>query len=218
MTDWISQKAAFNDSFNKIQTYISSQLNADITAVTAALEDYIDTSGNNAAAATTIDTKMATIKQWKSKIIELNNSVSNSIKEYASTNDMDSLLQQNGQLQQQIAAAEKRYDELLQDASTADARNRNLRSSDTQISTHQVFLLGRPLRPASIPYLWTLSVLFICTALLLFYYYSPINIPPLYIIITILTDLFYNPWLWICLFGMASIVILFLVLRIVGKI
>jgi hypothetical protein len=130
---------------------------------------------------------------------------------------MDGLLQQNGQLQQKIAAAQKRYDEILQEAATADARNKNLRTSDTHITAHQVFLLGRPLRPASIPYLWALSVLFISISVLFLYYYSPITIPPLFIIIQMATDIIYSPWLWASLFGIASIVILFLVLRLTGN-
>lgn len=53
-----------------------------------------------------------------------------------------------------------------------------LRSSHSTVTNHQVFLLGRPLRPASIPLLWALSVLFIGIAALIFYTFSPFEIIP----------------------------------------
>ena len=48
------------------------------------------------------------------------------------------------------------------------------------------------------------------------YYYSPIQIPPTEIIIAILMEQVYNPWMWGSLLGAASIVIVFLILRIMG--
>jgi hypothetical protein len=213
MTDWVSQKTAFQQRYNTIQDYYATVAAPNMSPLQQDLQT-IASSKNQ----TDINTAIANIKTQQNNATQLNADITQAIQNYSNANDMDGLLQQNGQLQQQIAATQMRYDELLKDASTADVRSQNLRSSDTQISTHQVFLLGRPLRPASIPYLWALSILFICTALLLFYYYSSFEMPPIYILIAMATDLLYNPWFWSCLFGMASIVILFLVLRIVGKI
>jgi len=219
MSDWVSQKASFDERHAAIQTYVSNQLPTDISTVTTALGTYMTAVGNNqdtTAPATIITQTMATIKQWQDKATTLNSDMTNAINSYASTHDMDSLLIQNGRFQQQIIAAQKRYDEISELANTAVARNKNLRSRETNITSHQVFLLGRPLRPASIPYLWALSVLFVCIAVILFYYYSPITIPPLYVLITMAQDLMYSPTFWSILFGLASIVILFLVLQILG--
>jgi len=68
--------------------------------------------------------------------------------------------------------------ELSDDEKTARLRVELLRSKDTAITNHQVFLLGRPLRPASIPFLWALSVLFIGIAVLIFYMFNPFDLTP----------------------------------------
>ena len=212
MSDWVSKKAEFQTRYNAIQSYYATPAAPNISPLQTDLNT-ISTSTVQAdvtAAATNIKTKQNSASQ-------LNQDVTQAIQSYSATIDMDGLLQQNGQLQQKIAAAQKRYDEILQEAATADARNKNLRTSDTHITAHQVFLLGRPLRPASIPYLWALSVLFISISVLFLYYYSPITIPPLFIIIQMATDIIYSPWFWASLFGIASIVILFLVLRLTGN-
>jgi hypothetical protein len=221
MTDWVSQKTAFQERYNDINTYVSGAIGStppsladDKRTVTAALTNYM--TSQNPTDAATIRITMENIQLYQTKSTKLNADITDAINSYASKNDMDALLSQNGQLNQKIAAAQKRYDEYVELAYTADERNKNLRSRESNITTHKVFLLGRPLRPASIPYLWALSVLFVCMALLIFYYYNPITIPPIYILIAMAQDLMYNPMLWAGLFGVASIVILFLVLKLVG--
>jgi len=213
MTDWTTQKAAFQTTFNEIQNYYNTP-----TSGKSPLATDLDIINATTSTATAITGAKARIVAKQQAMSALNAEVSEAIQNYALENNMDSLLQQNTTLLRQIETKQAEYDTMLQNASVAEERNQNLRSSDMNISSHQVFLLGRPLRPASIPYLWALSILFISIAILLFYYYSPINIPPMYILIAMATDLVYNPWFWATLFGMASIVILFLVLRIVGKI
>jgi hypothetical protein len=73
---------------------------------------------------------------------------------------------------------EGEINELSNDEKTAKLRVDLLRSRDTNITNHQVFLLGRPLRPASIPLLWALSVLFIGIAVLIFYMFNPFDLVP----------------------------------------
>jgi hypothetical protein len=68
--------------------------------------------------------------------------------------------------------------QLADDEKTARLRVELLRSKDSTITNHQVFLLGRPLRPASIPFLWALSVLFIGIAVLIFYMFNPFELTP----------------------------------------
>jgi hypothetical protein len=129
---------------------------------------------------------------------------------------MEGLLQKNGDLQKQIAAAQTKKKELSEDAGSALVRDQALRTKDTRINNRQVYMLGHPLRPASIPYLWGLSILFIGIAVLMLYYYSPIQIPPTEVIVAFFIEQFYNPWLWISLLGAASIVILFLILHVMN--
>jgi hypothetical protein len=73
---------------------------------------------------------------------------------------------------------EGEINELSDDEKTAKLRVDLLRSKDSNITNQQVFLLGRPLRPASIPLLWALSVLFIGIAILIFYMFNPFDLAP----------------------------------------
>jgi hypothetical protein len=73
---------------------------------------------------------------------------------------------------------EGEINELSADEQTAKLRVELLRTRDVDVTNHQVFLLGRPLRPASIPLLWALSVLFIGSALLIFYMFNPFDLSP----------------------------------------
>jgi hypothetical protein len=129
-------------------------------------------------------------------------------------NRTDITTQNNYYLQNQLNKLTEERNELQQDAEVAELRDTTLRSGNGAVSNHQVYLLGRPLRPATIPYLWALSVLFIGIAILIFYMFYPYTMPPLDIILFDLYLLFSSPWIWSALFAMASVVILFLSLRI----
>ena len=124
------------------------------------------------------------------------------------------LASDNATKQLELKALVEQRDNLLEDQKVAELRDTVLRSGNTAVSNHQIYLLGRPLRPASIPYIWALSVLFIGAALLIFYMFFPYTIPPLDVILFEIYILFSTPMIWSILFGLASIVILFLSLRI----
>jgi len=122
---------------------------------------------------------------------------------------------------QQIQAVQVELESLQQtvkdykkDQQTAIVRDKVLRSGNGAVTNHQIYLLGRPLRPASIPFLWALSTLFIGFALLIFYTYYPYTTPPLDVLLFDLYLLFTDPFTWAILFSLASVVILFLSLRI----
>jgi len=106
------------------------------------------------------------------------------------------------------------YDDLVKDQRAAVIRDQALRSGNGAVTNHQIYLLGRPLRPASIPYLWALTVLFTGFALLIFYTFYPYTMPDIEIILFDLYLLFSDPFTWAILFSIASVVILFLSLRI----
>ena len=117
-------------------------------------------------------------------------------------------------LQSELTTIEKSYEDRYNDQQTAVTRDKILRSGNGAVTNHQVYLLGRPLRPASIPYLWALSTLFIGFAMLIFYTYSPMDIPDFEVILFDIYLLFSDPFTWAILFSIASVVILFLSLRI----
>jgi len=78
------------------------------------------------------------------------------------------LLSRTGQLQQQIQRLHAIKKDIKVDVESAVARDEVLRSRDTKLNSHKLFLLNRPVRKGVIPYLWVLSVLFIGIGLVLF--------------------------------------------------
>jgi hypothetical protein len=129
---------------------------------------------------------------------------------------IDVITQKNPALQKDVLKLTQERDSLLEDQQVAELRDNVLRSGNTAISNHQVYMLGRPLRPASMPYLWTLSVLFIGLAVLILYMFFPFRAIPFDILLFDIMLFFKNPKVWATLFGLASIVIAFLVLHITG--
>jgi hypothetical protein len=128
----------------------------------------------------------------------------------------DIVIGHNKELQDQILQLTQTRNNLKENRDIAVLRDSVLRSGNDSISNHQVYLLGRPLRPASIPFLWALSVLFIGLGLLVFYTFFPYTIPPIDILLFEIYLFFASPYVWSVLFGLASIVILFLSLHIAG--
>jgi len=127
---------------------------------------------------------------------------------------VDIVTQKNTQLQTDIADLTKKRDDLLVDQQAAQLRDDVLRTGNGAVTNHQIYLLGRPLRPASIPYLWALSVLFIGLAILIFYMFYPYTTPPWDVFLFDLYLLSVDPMTWGILFSLASVVIVFLSLRI----
>ena len=216
----MDKKETFTKRHDDIATYVSGQMNEDITTLNLKIVNYIQSGGVAKGDTNTdyseIDRITKQIALYKNQIVNLNKEVATAIKEQGENSDMEALLQKNGELQKQIAKAETQKGELHEDAGNAKVRDQALRTKDTNINNRQVYLLGHPLRPASIPYLWGLSILFIGIAVLMLYYYSPIPFPSSEDLIPILIEQFYNPWLWISLLGAASIIILFLILKVMN--
>ena len=122
--------------------------------------------------------------------------------------------QQIQAVQVELESLQQTVEDYKKDQQTAIVRDKVLRSGNGAVTNHQIYLLGRPLRPASIPFLWALSTLFIGFALLIFYTYYPYTTPPLDVLLFDLYLLFTDPFTWAILFSLASVVILFLSLRI----
>jgi len=147
-------------------------------------------------------------KEYAKAVASLNTS--------ASLLDVTTVMQENKDLQDRVLQLTIQRDNLKENRDVAVLRDSTLRSGSDSISNHQVYLLGRPLRPASIPFLWALSVLFIGLGLLVFYTFFPYTIPPIDILLFEIYLFFASPYVWSILFGLASIVILFLSLHIAG--
>jgi hypothetical protein len=143
----------------------------DIQNLTNAMAQYVQAGGvsndpsQDPNYATIVSTSQA-IQAAKTRLQELNGAVSNTIRSHASNNDINGLLSENGLLQQAIQDRQQTRQATEADAKAAELRDDVLRTREHAVSKHQLFLLGRPLRPASIPYLWALSTLFVGIGLL----------------------------------------------------
>jgi len=93
------------------------------------------------------------------KYKELYSDIMIAVSEQASQHDVTQSLQDHGTLQQKILLLEKIQQVKKGEFDTALARDTLLRSSDRRTTSHQLFLLDRPIRRERIPYLLVLSVL-----------------------------------------------------------
>jgi hypothetical protein len=107
------------------------------------------------------------------------------------------------------------------DVESAIARDELLRSRNTNITRHELFILDRPVRKGLIPYLWVISVLFIGVGLVIF----KMTMPSLGLGTAVaanasvelsVMDFFSNKFVLISLLVSALIVIVFLSLKIAG--
>ena len=110
----------------------------------------------------------------KNRYLELNNDINTFIITKSRDTDITGLVSQNGELQKQIHKLEKIQDEMNVDVESAIARDDLLRSRDTNISRHKLFMLDRPLRKGLIPYLWVLAILFIGVGLIILKFTFPL--------------------------------------------
>ena len=228
-SSWPDKKAEFQQRYETISQYVQNQMPQDLQELAQALANYVEKGGvaqdptqdgdyNN------IQTISNRINQNKQAFSQLNQDAANAIQTLGSNHDMGALLLENGKLQQTIIGLEKEVGTVAEDEKAAIARDELLRGRDTNVTKHQLFMLGRPLRPASVPILWALSVLFIGIGVLVLQVLFPFSPYMLGMsaegsgegVVVSLFAFFGNPWVWGSLFGASVIVILFLSLKIAG--
>ena len=125
------------------------------------------------------------------------------------------VIQTNNLVSAQITRLEDTNESLKTDVESALARDELLRSRDSNISSHKLFLLDRPIRRNMIPYLWIFSIICIGVGLLIFKVMAPTIVAPENIWLTI-TTLFSSIYVLYAILGASLIVILFLSLKIAG--
>lgn len=222
---WQKDKEELNSRRDAIQTYITNTLPTDIIALKASLTKYIKKGGVSKNPANDPDYNemmrlYAQINTKKSEYRALNKSLTTKIKKISTDGDIGRILQENGTLQTQVSNLEGKVKESEDDVKSAELRDELLRSQNSNITKHQVFMIGRPLRPSSIPYLWALSILFIGAALLVFQTQGPPLLVPLmeWYSMSGQNMFFTGSRMWMILAGALSIVILFLSLRVANVI
>ena len=159
-----------------------------------------------------------------------------SLKNPQNNNEQSIIIQQltleNSELKEKIQYLEDKIKKLIQekiqekmkvDVDSSITRDKLLRSRDTDVSRHQLFILDRPIRKGLIPYLWVISVLFIGIGLVIL----KISLPSLgsdtlgtntggNSVLSILTEFITNKIVLGSLLTSALIVILFLSLKVAG--
>ena len=147
MQSWLTTRSDFNSEYDAISN---------------------DYTGNSDPVA------LQTLKDRSTYLFNKINSVLSTEMADQSTAD---LLTRTGQLQQKIQRLHEIKKDIKVDVDSAVARDEVLRSRDTKLNSHKLFLLNRPIRKGVIPYLWVLSVLFIGVSLVLFRMMLPESTP-----------------------------------------
>lgn len=221
---WIEQRAKFQNRFDELA---QENIQGLITDLNKAVGNYISKGGisqdpQNNPDYQQIQTLTQKAEGIKQKYSTLNDDILAYVKSQTADNDMTTLLSENGELQKQINKLEKIQDEMKVDVESAIARDKLLRSRNTDVSRHQLFILDRPVKRGLIPYLWAISILFIGVGLVIFKITAPslglgqtanIGQPSFF---TIVLEFLTNKIVLGSLLVSALIVILFLSLKIAG--
>jgi|UniRef100_A0A6C0BFX2 hypothetical protein len=225
---WMEKKTEFQDRFNTLVTRNNiEQLVANLDAATAR---YISKGGLSQNSDPNVNPDYADVirlsqeaEQIKTKYMSLNDDILKFVKEQAKYNNMSDLLTETGTLQKEINGLQRIQEEIKTDVESAVAREELLRSRDTDLTTHQLFILNRPVRRNMIPYLWVLSIVFVGIGLVLLRMMQPVlgvtNEEMAALSLSFwyqLTSFFTNNVTWIAIVGACMIVILFLGLKVGG--
>ena len=194
MQSWLTTRSDFNSEYDAISN---------------------DYTGNSDPVA------LQTLKDRSTYLFNKINSVLSTEMADQSTAD---LLTRTGQLQQKIQRLHEIKKDIKVDVDSAVARDEVLRSPDTKLNSHKLFLLNRPIRKGVIPYLWVLSVLFIGVSLVLFRMMLPESTPSTNVgafgsslsISLMISEFFENKMVIISIIIALCILSLFLGLRLAG--
>jgi len=213
---WIEKRSYF-DSRNS--TLGEEQINDRVSKLKKAINNYIqNTDDKRNTHFQEIQRLMTELNNIKEQYTKLNTDILNYLKDESKAPELSTLLTENGELQQKIQQLEKMNNEIKIDVESAVARDELLRSKNKEINSHTLYLLDRPVRRGSIPYLWILSILFIGVGILLFYYIAPpLTLFNQYFSLTsVIIEFFTSTQILGSLLIASLIVILFLSLKIAG--
>jgi hypothetical protein len=221
---WAEKRNKFQERYN---TITQQNFQAIITELNSKVASYISKAGisqdPNNPDLLRIKVLITNAEIIKKQFIDLNDDIMNAIKEDAANSDISTILAENGELQSQIMQLEKIKEEMKVDVDSAIARDTLLRSKNTDISRHNLFLLDRPVRKGLIPYLWILSILFIGIGLVIFKMTMPVVAVGAAGIaasgsggLSVVTGFFMDKRVLISILLSALIVIIFLSLKIAG--
>ena len=166
-TDWPTQKTLYQARLDRLnQTDVSRK----IAELQAAITTYVSKgSCNGSTEESAMQTKLNDLIALRDSYAALYRDIQSNLKTAASASDLTALITDNGTLQTKIQGLEKTVASMKVDVESAVARDEILRTRDKAITSHDLFLLGRPVRRGMIPYLWALAILLIGLAMTLLY-------------------------------------------------
>lgn len=223
---WTAKRAAFQQRFNILA---NDDINSIISQLNIATGRYVSSAGltqNSDASANPDYVEIVRLanraEEIKQRYIALNNDILQYLKGQ-STYNITTLLQESGSLQMQLTDLHRFKKEMKTDVETAVARDELLRTRETNLNEHQLFILDRPVRRNMIPYLWVLSVVFVGIGLVLLRMMRPdlgMSENEMRALsqsfMDTLSSYFTNNVLWLGIIGACMIVILVLGLKVGG--
>jgi hypothetical protein len=224
---WRDKRAEFQQRFDTLN---SENIDSLIGQLNAATGKYISSAGltQNQDPSTNPEyveiVKLANkTEELKKRYTTLNDDILQYLKTQSKYNDMTELLKESGTLQTQLTNLHEMKKYMKPDIESAVARDELLRTRDTKLNEHQLFILDRPVRRNMIPYLWVLSVVFVGIGLVLLRMLSPeLGISENEVralsqsFMATLSSYFTNNATWFGIIGACMVVILVLGLKVGG--
>ena len=170
---WMDKKQEFVDRFDRLNTSESTvqQLSTDLNRE---IGSFIHTAGLNAADIQSnpkyesIRDKITKLNDIKQQYKSLHTNINTFLSDQSTNTDWNQQLRENGTIQNDIHRLEKIEKEMKVDVDSALARDELLRTRNTNVTKHDLYIFNHPVRRSIVPYLWVVSVLFIGIALLIF--------------------------------------------------
>ena len=169
---WMTKRAEFVQRFNALES--SKNVDTLISQLNVETGKYVSSAGLTQNQDATTNPDYVKIVQLaneadalKKNYDTLNDDILRHLKQASTDNDMPELLRKNGTLQTRLTDLHRYKKEMKVDVESAVARDELLRTRETKLNEHQLFILDRPVRRNMIPYLWVLSVVFVGIGLVL---------------------------------------------------
>lgn len=225
---WVDQKKTFEDRFSELNEK-QSEVDTLISDLNSNMATYINRAGlsqnpEENAQYTIIKENLSKLNAIKLEYKTLHDDITAYITEQSSPNSsLTKLLNENGTLQNKINKLEKIQEDMKVDVVSAQARDELLRTRNTNVTRHDLFLFRQPVSRKAVPYLWVFSVLFIAFGIFMFriafpmdYLSTSYNASYSYGFTESLYDYFSNNWILMSIVIAVLIVVLFLSLKIGG--
>lgn len=166
--DWQPKKEEFNKRHEKLSQYFQNEYHSDNEIFSDAMKTFIKKGGvyqdltnasNNDAQQT-----IKTFKKIAGKLHgfeTLNTNIMRSIRELSERYDSGRLFKENIDLHNKITQLEKKRHISINNLNLSKERNNNFKNNRSDVTAHKLFLLKAPVPKSYIPYMWSISIVFL---------------------------------------------------------